>query len=108
MTTANNIACVISAGVTAKANATWLNDWKFIVDVRYPSKTSHDSTPPSRPPTSASAADSAMTEATIETAPNGVSVGRVMSMPVVVAVAVVVAALGAALKDSDVEVPPSA
>ena len=33
ITIANVSACARSVGVTANANDTWLNDWKFIVDV---------------------------------------------------------------------------
>ena len=46
ITTSRSAPCPSSAGVTANANATWLNDWKFIVDVWYPSNASHAAAPP--------------------------------------------------------------
>ena len=49
-------------GVTRNANATWLNVWKFIVEVWYPLKPRYATAPPTNPPSAASASDSARTD----------------------------------------------
>ena len=63
-------ACARSAGVTANAKAIWLNDWKFMVAVSYPSNAAQAITPPKRPPTTLSSTASTSTDKTTGMLPN--------------------------------------